>query len=307
MANIILKSQRNTIPTTNLGLWLRADKGVVLNGTTVSQWNDQSGNGNNAIQGTANAQPLYVENVLNGLPTLRFDGGNDLMNITTNLMNGISAYTCFSVIKYTYNTNNTLISGNLAGGNSESFLNYAYIFAANTLYGNLTLRNGMGYIENDCYTNFNVLSQNFNGNGTGNSGKLKIYKNGTNLSLTYLGTVPSTTLANTSLLIGREVPNNNWMNGDIAEIIFYNSALSDYNRQQVEKYLSSKYNISVAAQTFQFPSSIFRSKPQIPRTNMVLWLKADYGVVLNGTTVSQWNDISGNGNNATQATSSSQP
>lgn len=32
------------IPATGLGLWLRADTGVTLNGTAVSQWADQSGN-----------------------------------------------------------------------------------------------------------------------------------------------------------------------------------------------------------------------------------------------------------------------
>lgn len=38
-------------------LWLRADLGKTLNGSTVSQWNDQSSSGNNASQGTAANQP----------------------------------------------------------------------------------------------------------------------------------------------------------------------------------------------------------------------------------------------------------
>ena len=40
---------------------------------------------------------------------------------------------------------------------------------------------------------------------------------------------------------------------------------------------------------------------QIPLSGLQLWLKADYGVTLNGSTVSQWIDQSGNGNDATQS------
>lgn len=43
-------------------LWLDAADAstITLNGTTVSQWNDKSGNGRNAVQVTAASQPVYV-------------------------------------------------------------------------------------------------------------------------------------------------------------------------------------------------------------------------------------------------------
>jgi len=37
-------SGSSPIPTTGLGVWLRADAGITLNGSTISQWADQSGN-----------------------------------------------------------------------------------------------------------------------------------------------------------------------------------------------------------------------------------------------------------------------
>ncbi len=46
--------------STDLKLWLRSDLGVTLNGSTVSAWADQSGNGNNFSQGTALKQPTYT-------------------------------------------------------------------------------------------------------------------------------------------------------------------------------------------------------------------------------------------------------
>lgn len=63
----------------SLELWLRADMGVTLNGSTVSAWADQSGNGRNATQGTAANQPTYVtgDPLLGNQASLDFDGTND--------------------------------------------------------------------------------------------------------------------------------------------------------------------------------------------------------------------------------------
>lgn len=66
-------------------LWLKADAGTstTANGTTVSSWADQSLQiDNNFIQATATSQPTYstnVDDMINGLPVLRFDGG-DVLN-----------------------------------------------------------------------------------------------------------------------------------------------------------------------------------------------------------------------------------
>src|SRR5215469_5429220 len=43
---------------------------IVLNGSTVSQWNDRSGHGYNATQSTAANQPAYNAVGLNGFPSL---------------------------------------------------------------------------------------------------------------------------------------------------------------------------------------------------------------------------------------------
>src|ERR1700748_1258223 len=50
-----------------LTLWLDASDSstLTLNGTNVSQWNDKSGNGNNATQATMVSQPVYGAASLN--------------------------------------------------------------------------------------------------------------------------------------------------------------------------------------------------------------------------------------------------
>jgi hypothetical protein len=62
-----------------LAAWWRSDV-VVLNGATVSQWTDQSGNGRHLTQGTTANQPLYnVVGGPNATPSLLFDGTDDVL------------------------------------------------------------------------------------------------------------------------------------------------------------------------------------------------------------------------------------
>ena len=66
-------------------LWLDAADAstITLNGSTVSQWNDKSGNGRHASQPTTESQPIYSATAFNNRPTLVFDGSNDFLQTTT--------------------------------------------------------------------------------------------------------------------------------------------------------------------------------------------------------------------------------
>ena len=65
-----------------LRLWWRADAGVP--GGEGDSWADQSGEGNHGTQANGAAVPRLVPNVANGLPVMRFDGG-DTVRFTTRL------------------------------------------------------------------------------------------------------------------------------------------------------------------------------------------------------------------------------
>ena len=65
----------------SLALWLDAEdtSTITLNGSTVSQWNDKSGNGRNATQATAVNQPTYSASGINGKPMVQGDNSNDIL------------------------------------------------------------------------------------------------------------------------------------------------------------------------------------------------------------------------------------
>jgi len=69
----------NPFAIPGLALWFKADAGVVLNGTKVSQWTDQSGKGNH-VTAVGSLQPPYVGGPN---PYLNFDGGTYQLKNTT--------------------------------------------------------------------------------------------------------------------------------------------------------------------------------------------------------------------------------
>jgi hypothetical protein len=84
-------------PTTITGcqLYLRSDIGVTTSGTTVTQWNDQSGNSRHA---TPVGGPTRVLSVQNGYPSVRLNGTNQYFTLASSAMGGAN-WTVFVVFK----------------------------------------------------------------------------------------------------------------------------------------------------------------------------------------------------------------
>ena len=75
--------QANSLP--GLRLWLDANNingdataDTLADGSAITQWIDQSGNTNNAGQGTANAKPTYAASALNNMGVVRFTAAQSL-------------------------------------------------------------------------------------------------------------------------------------------------------------------------------------------------------------------------------------
>jgi hypothetical protein len=73
-------------PTAGLRLWTAADRGLVMNGSSVASWLDQSGNGLDFTQLDGNRQPTVDPTGVGGLPALAFAStAAQTMTMPTNL------------------------------------------------------------------------------------------------------------------------------------------------------------------------------------------------------------------------------
>lgn len=218
-------------------LWLKADAGVTLNGSTVSAWADQSGNGNDAVQATAANQPLYVANQLNGEPVIRFDGSNDYLIIaddaTMRGMYGLSIY----VVGKRYSTYSCYLNSWEGGSDIRNHYIFGNNFGAKADFYTGTSISSVG----GSYT-YTVTTSYYLLNGIYNGSKMYIYANGSLDATTYnqtghIGTGIKDTY------IGTIYNLSYFTQIDVCEIIMYSNSNSTVQRQQVENYLNAKYAI----------------------------------------------------------------
>ena len=71
----------------------------------------------------------------------------------------------------------------------------------------------------------------------------QVFANGTSVGS---ATLTTNTVIATNFLIGGFNSTSSQLNGDIAEILVFPTALSTENRRRIEGYLSSKYNIAIS-------------------------------------------------------------
>jgi len=213
------------IPTTQLTLWLKADAGVVKDASNnVSEWQDQSGNGFHPAQPTLSRQPKWVENQINGKPALQF----------------INKYLELDFLQNFSQPNTIFVVWNSITATSETQPCFDAISSSNRcqLSHSVSDPNSIGLSAGSSITypkqvpfEFIVSSAIFNGsNGM-------LFENGILLSSGNTGTAKIS-----GFRLGTNYVLTRWLRGSIAEIIFYNTLLSEAERKQVEKYLMDKYS-----------------------------------------------------------------
>jgi hypothetical protein len=214
-----------------LELWFKADAYVGNNNDILATWEDQSTNNRD---GTAVATPTYLTNRINGLPAIDFNG-TDRFSLP-NFLTGFSAGTVFFVAVCELSGISIRSGhpigdwGTHGGGNADH-----YPWTG----------------DNNIYSDFGAtLRKNFDPAGALNSWHIattiaaandwRFYYNGSSEFTTGTNTVGW----NTTPMIGGDVDLNYSFDGELAEVIFYSSALSTDDQQRVEWYLASKYGIS---------------------------------------------------------------
>jgi len=306
------------VPTdiSGLSLWFDADDPRTLfsntSGTTrattdataLALWSDKSGNGRNAYQATGASQPLLKTNILNNKNVVRFDGSNDILATAASQVANTTdgSFTAFAVAQRTTASGFMTVvnQDNSTATRCSQFLN----FAGN---GNVESIGFVGGTPKFAYTSSGTISlSNFYIlESTASTSTISAYSNG----IVGSGAVTGGNLAvpSQAVSLGAYPTGQQYLNGDIAEVLLYNSVLSLTNRIKVEQYLQNKWGVL----TPFLPTQI---------SGLAVWLDAsDSGSIYqdssgtipaqsNNDYIGMWKDKSGNSRHATQVSSlSSRP
>lgn len=223
-------------------------------GSDASVWPDISGRGYNLTQTTAGARPAIISNELNGRQVRRFDGGDYLFSTSSglgDLFKQVGGITLVAVVKTTNVTTNLNVACVLTNGlpsraviacngataakwsaggrrlDSDSFQRAegATSASASSFYVVSSL---LDYSNSDAYIFVN---------GSQDGANTSFQTDGLTSNFTSAGTIVGGSSVSSA---------TNPLTGDMAEILIFPTALSNADRQRVERYLGAKYAITVA-------------------------------------------------------------
>ena len=231
-------------------MWLDAQSLSLSNNAPVTTWTDRSGNNKNATQATAANQPLFKTNYLNGKPAVYFDnsvtGEQDRLDFDgTTLVN--TDYTVIVVGARRSLGSKRWLGGQISTDNANLTIgwldanNYTFDQRGNAV--NAAPPSGTTGINN-----FGIFTHSLESGAP--SARRKLFQNGSLLNSNN-SNVKLSAYAGAS--IGRF--GSTYYDIDVAEVIFYKSALNQAQRILVENYLSAKYNIPLAANDFYAEAS----------------------------------------------------
>lgn len=235
--NLVKGSPKPFTPASisNLAIWVKVDSGVLnnaganaSNGEAVKTWTNLA-TGGNFTQGTAGSRPLFVTNVQNGLPAVRFDGTDDYLSNTT--FAGSSAMTIFVVTKA---TTSTFVSKRFFSTNSATasvLASGSFQYVNNQAAGVVDL----GGID----TNPSIISLNY-----ASTSSVTGAVNGTAVA----AFDPNDSFASATGFTLAATDNTGALpvDCDIHEVIVYNASLSTSDMTNVTNYLSTKYAIALS-------------------------------------------------------------
>lgn len=198
----------------------------------VGCWRDKSPSANHVSQATANRRPLLKLSGQNGLPTLSFDGANDLLVATSSFVSGLPGITLFVVAKVT----STGTFATLAGTEVVAKL---FKTSTNQLAG-YSSSNGTGWTSQANGTTLDTAWHviGFVSGSTETYLRRDMADNGSRLGS---GPTPLGSNSNVFSLFGRTAGENTA--GELAEVLVYSRALGGTQVTQVEAYLRAKWGV----------------------------------------------------------------
>jgi hypothetical protein len=227
-------------------LWLKADGNVyntgttqATNGQTVETWVDASTSAASVTQSTSGYRPLFQTSVVNGKPVLRFDGTDDYFPLLTDVLSGAGGATLLAVVKQVYDPPTVqAAAGHFMGAvGTDSAID-------------------VNWVDGNIYNGFASATRKSTGDPTANLTGWRVVSIRSASTWEYfidgaqhysaassVGIKASSPYA----LIGASSVTGLTYNfeGDIAEIVLYDNAISDPDLEAAEDGLGDKYGVTI--------------------------------------------------------------
>ncbi len=233
---LTLNSRVGRIP--DLVTWIETsmvnsfDNAEEKDGLTLSNWYDINPTSivkKNFTQPISGSRPYYSKNVSNGLPAVKFDSNRSLVFDGGILVN--TDFTMFLVERKLSNSATWIFH---PGGSCDMNQCFHVGYRNNTNFTLDFYSNGVDYINNNL-AGIKTRIHTFYFNKL--SGKKYWLNGGINPDIS------DNILNPISLLVTTRI--GQYYTGYIFEVIYYNRAISEIERIDIEKYLSKKYNVPI--------------------------------------------------------------
>lgn len=250
----------NVLP--NLSLWYNGSSSAttvngvttnnfnvsVVDGTSISAWNDISGGGHASnVNGGTGKQPNYATPIQNGLGALFYTSANS-ENLDINPIawsQNLSGFSIYIVARPTSlpATQFPLVVTDTSLG--------VWWNGTNWSIGQSVGNRGTVTVTNDT-TKFHIYGMIFDGTQTGNANRLKFRYDRVDQTLSFTGTIGTSTGTPTYMFFGGDnrgsvgagnALSGTYMDGYIGEVIIFTRAINATEIVQTENYIKTKWNI----------------------------------------------------------------
>ena len=257
-------------------LWLRADSTVLqspsgspadTDGQTVGEWQDLSENSRNFTQSATADRPTLRTNAngINGLPTVEFDGTGQFLEDADgdSYLDGISGFTLIIISRSNATPSDAGFFHSIVPDGTDDNLAMRYDVAGAASSRNDIMKFG---ITTDGGNNSATIETSKTIDGTNvqsinpqistlrwaSGNNLNFFLNGaedTN-ELVVDGPADGNLTGSSTALLGvgpKDALSSSGWNGDIAEVILYNSSINTASLQIIHNYIAHRYNIALPA------------------------------------------------------------
>jgi tetratricopeptide (TPR) repeat protein len=222
------------IPFQGLILWLRADTGLEVTGSSVSRWSDQSNGRHDAVPKDPAGGPLVTASAIRGRPAVLFSGMQDELRLPDGFEDFSAGLSVFVVAEPQAPSGDPWSFISLATGQAGALPIEAFL-------GRRRDSEAVVYSVEDLksasppYVKGMVPLKEFEGLGAVQdpSGTVRLYKRGLPVATGTL-TLPGKTVRNRNRV-------GTGFKGHLAELLLYDRGLSDLERLGVEAYLKDRY------------------------------------------------------------------